>query len=64
LIAAPEVFVTGTTAGVWPVVKIDGQPVGDGKVGEATRGLRKRFIEISSGADPEFDHWLAYVGGA
>jgi branched-chain amino acid aminotransferase len=61
LLSAPEVFVTGTSAGVWPVVKIDDKVVGTGKVGPVTRSLRDRFKEISSGRDPHFDHWLAYT---
>jgi len=61
LTGASEVFVTGTSAGVWPVVRIDDKPVGDGAVGPITRTLRDRFLAISSGHDPEFDHWLAYA---
>jgi branched-chain amino acid aminotransferase len=61
LLAASEVFLTGTTAGVWPVVEIDDCRIGDGKVGEHTRALRERFVTISTGRDPDFDHWLTYV---
>jgi branched-chain amino acid aminotransferase len=61
LLDAPEVFVCGTSAGVWPVVKIDGQPIGSGQVGPASKKMRARLNEIQSGNDPDFEHWLAYV---
>lgn len=37
---AAEAFVTGTTAMVMPVVRIDGDPVGDGRPGPLARKLR------------------------
>lgn len=40
---ADEVFFTGTTGEVRPVVKVDGRPVGDGKVGPVTRALSQAF---------------------
>jgi len=43
--AAEEAFITSATSFVLPVVKIDGQPVGDGKVGTLTRKLRQLYIE-------------------
>jgi branched-chain amino acid aminotransferase len=61
LIAASEVFVTGTTAGVWPVASIDDTEIADGSAGAVTLQLRKRFTAISSGEDSDFDHWLTYV---
>ena len=62
LFAAAEVFLTGTTAGVWPVTSVDGQPVGSGEVGPVSRALGKRFAEVSSGRDPDFEHWLTPIG--
>jgi len=38
-----EAFITSATRGVIPVVRIDGEPVGDGKPGETTRQLMSRF---------------------
>jgi branched-chain amino acid aminotransferase len=61
---AREVFVSGTNAGVWPVVAIDRKTIGDGGVGPKTRELRERFDAIIRGGDPAFDHWLTYVDGA
>jgi branched-chain amino acid aminotransferase len=58
LFAAAEVFLTGTTAGVWPVVSIDDRTIGDGQPGPVSLRLRERLRQISSGEDPEFLHWL------
>jgi len=40
---AKEAFVTSTTKGAQPIVKIDDATVGDGKVGSVTNNLRKLF---------------------
>ncbi len=40
---ADELFFTGTTAEVRPCVRVDGQPVADGKVGPVTRALSRAF---------------------
>ncbi|UCE85474.1 MAG: aminotransferase class IV [Deltaproteobacteria bacterium] len=64
LFEAAEVFLTGTTAGVWPVTSVDGRPVGSGDIGPVSQALRERFEAISSGRDADFDHWLTYVGAA
>jgi branched-chain amino acid aminotransferase len=61
LLAAAEVFVTGTTAGVWPVGSIDGQEIGDGEVGPVSKSLQQRFRRIVVGKDAAFVHWLTYV---
>ena len=41
--AADEVFLTGTTREVTPVVTVDGRAVGDGKPGATTRKLLEAF---------------------
>jgi len=61
LMEQPEVFLTGTTAGVWPVVSIDEAPVGSGELGPVAERLRTRFLAASSGEDPAFHHWLTFV---
>jgi D-alanine transaminase len=42
---AEEVFLTGTTIEVLPVVRIDGVPVGSGQPGLLTKRLRTFFLE-------------------
>jgi branched-chain amino acid aminotransferase len=45
-----EVFLTGTAAGVVPVVALDGQKVGDGMPGEITHKLRRQLFEDMTSA--------------
>jgi branched-chain amino acid aminotransferase len=45
--SADECFLTGTAAEVVPVVMADGRPIGNGKPGELTWRLIKRFRELT-----------------
>jgi D-alanine transaminase len=45
---AKEAFITSATAFVTPVVKIDGQAVGDGKVGLTARRLREEYVRFAA----------------
>ena len=40
-----ELFLTGTTSEVLPVVRVDGQPVGDGKPGPVARRLQAAYAD-------------------
>jgi branched-chain amino acid aminotransferase len=64
LLDASEAFLTGSTAGVSPVVEIDDRVIGGGEIGPQTAALRERFRKITRGGDPDFDHWLNYVEGS
>ena len=47
-----ELFLTGTTTDVMPVIKLDDKPVGKGKPGELTRKLQRVLAEsLASGGD-------------
>ncbi len=61
LMEAGEVFLTGTTAGVWPCVTVDGQKIGSGDIGPVAKTLQERFAKVISGHDPEFAGWLRLV---
>lgn len=61
LARASEVFLSGTSAGVWPVVRIDGRRVGDGQTGPATSRLRDTYKAVVLGDEPGFEHWLHYI---
>jgi len=61
LLNASEAFLTGTTAGVWPVESVDGQTLGETCPGPISARLRDRFRRISAGEDPAFEHWLTLV---
>ena len=41
--SAPEVFTTSTLKHVLPITKLDGKPVGDGRPGKITTGIKTRF---------------------
>jgi D-alanine transaminase len=40
-----ELFLTGTTTEVLPVVRVDGQPIRDGRPGPVTRRLQEAYVE-------------------
>lgn len=44
LLAADEVFITSTTKGVLPIVKIDSNTISDGTVGVVTKGIQKSIM--------------------
>jgi D-alanine transaminase len=45
-----ELFVTGTTTDVLPIVQLDGRPVGDGRPGPITRALQEALMARIAGA--------------
>jgi D-alanine transaminase len=45
---AKEAFITSATSFVIPVVKIDGETVGDGKPGPTSRRLREEYVRFAS----------------
>jgi branched-chain amino acid aminotransferase len=63
LFDAAEAFITGTTAGVWPIASVDDHalPAAPGPVSNA---LGERFARVVRGEDPVFERWLAYVDAA
>jgi D-alanine transaminase len=49
---ASEIFLTGTSHEICPVISLDGQPVGDGKAGAITRRLQNGFrARVAAGDD-------------
>jgi D-alanine transaminase len=48
---AKEAFVTSATSFVLPVVKIDGETVGDGKVGPTARRLREEYVRFAAAGE-------------
>jgi D-alanine transaminase len=45
---AREAFITSATQTIMPVVRIDGQPIGNGKPGPITRRLRSKFHQFAA----------------
>lgn len=64
LYTADEVFLTGTQAGIVPVVSVDRRQVGDGKPGELTRRLGDAFEDAIHGRDEDHSKWLEAVGSS
>jgi branched-chain amino acid aminotransferase len=58
LYCADEIFVTGTAAGLMPVVSIDYRAIGDGEVGPMTRKLTSAYDSAVSGRNPKYRSWL------
>lgn len=58
LYCADEVFVTGTAAGLMPVVSIDYRKIGSGAVGPVTQKLTEAYDRAVGGANPKYRSWL------
>ncbi len=43
IMAAEEVFITNSISGVVPVIRVDSRGIGDGKIGEITKGFQKEY---------------------
>lgn len=61
LLTASEVFLTGTSVGVWPVIEIDGHRYGNGAVGPVTERLQTQLRAVQHGEDARFEHWLRRI---
>lgn len=61
MLAADEVFLTGTAAEITPVTAVDGRAVGSGRAGPVTRRIMRRYERIATGGDPAYAHWLTAV---
>jgi branched-chain amino acid aminotransferase len=61
LYLADECFLTGTAAGVVPVISVDHRGIGDGKPGPLTVNLRDRLTQIVNGADDAHPEWREFV---
>lgn len=46
LARAEELFFTGATGEVRPAVRVDGEPIGDGRVGPVTKALSRAFLRL------------------
>lgn len=61
LYTADEMFFTGTATEVTPVRSVDRIPVGSGKVGEITRAVQQRFLQVVRGEIDDTRGWLTLV---
>ncbi|MFI5421130.1 MAG: branched-chain amino acid transaminase [Nitrososphaerales archaeon] len=62
LYTADEVFLTGTAAGIAPVLTVDRRLVGDGKVGPITKSLLQGYSEVVLGKNTlGHEDWVTKV---
>jgi len=61
LLAADELFLTGTAAEVTPVREVDGRAIGAGSAGPVTRAIQTAFFAAVRGEDPRYRAWLTPV---
>jgi branched-chain amino acid aminotransferase len=57
LYLADECFLTGTAAGLVPVVEIDARPVGGGMAGPVTTALTERLADVMYGTTTDYPQW-------
>ncbi len=58
---ADEVFFTGTAAEVTPIASLDDRQIGNGKRGDITAEVQKRYFDIVYGRDAARQDWLTYL---
>ena len=58
---ADELFLTATSAGVWPVLRLDQDAVGNGDIGALTASLRSTYRAAVTGKDERYREWLTYT---
>ena len=61
LYSADECFMSGTAAEVTPVVSVDDNKIGSGKVGEITKFIQEKYENIIHGKDEKYYAWLDFV---
>ncbi|MFF5173734.1 branched-chain amino acid transaminase [Micromonospora sp. NPDC000089] len=58
---ADECFLTGTAAGIVPVLNVDGRPIGGGKVGPVTQRIAAGYVDLTTGRDTAHPEWRELV---
>jgi branched-chain amino acid aminotransferase len=61
LYIADEVFATGTSANIAPVLEIDARTIASGKIGPVTKKLQKIHHDIRQGAHTSAKNWLTVI---
>ncbi|MDP3962338.1 MAG: branched-chain-amino-acid transaminase, partial [bacterium] len=57
LYIADEVFITGSSARITPILSIDKRAVGSGKIGQITEELSRKYEEAQKGVNGEHGEW-------
>jgi branched-chain amino acid aminotransferase len=58
LYIADEIFASGTSANIAPIIEIDARKIADGKAGEITKKLQKLHNDIRHGNSEKHKKWL------
>lgn len=58
---ADEIFLTGSSAGVTPVLSVNNQPVGSGLVGPISSQLNTFYANVRLGEEEQFISWLTPI---
>jgi branched-chain amino acid aminotransferase len=61
VLAADELFFSGTAVEVTRIREVDGTVVGDGKLGPVTRRIQETFNQAVRGQLPQYRRWLSFV---
>lgn len=61
LYIADEVFACGTSAYISPVTEVDKRKISDGKVGEVTANIRKKYLDVLYGRDKSYSELLTII---
>ena len=61
LLAADEIFMTGTAAEVKSVTRVNRTKIGSGKIGPITKELQSSFMDIVMGKNKKFLSWLKFL---
>jgi branched-chain amino acid aminotransferase len=61
VLAADELFFSGTAVEVTRIREVDGTVIGDGKLGPITRRLQDTFNQAVRGQLPQYRRWLSFV---
>ena len=58
---ADEVFLSGTAAEIIPIIKIDQNKIGDGRVGNITSELMSNYTDVVMNKNEKYSEWLTQV---
>lgn len=57
LYIADEMFMSGSSARITPILSVDKRQIGNGKIGELTKILMKKYEAVQRGMDSSFAAW-------
>ena len=61
LYLADEIFLTGTAAHVTSVGELDNRKISEGKIGEFTKNLQKKYFDTVTGDNSDYLSWCTRI---